>query len=109
VAYQSEKQLRELGDKLSADQKQELEVAIKDVREKLNGNDANAIKQAADDLQSRLQKITAELYKHAASGTNGQTREGAGESSTRRGASSKSGANVVDADFEVVDEEKKKS
>ena len=44
LAYQSEKQLRDLGDKLSADQKQAVEDAIKNVREKLNGNDVEAIK-----------------------------------------------------------------
>src|ERR1700760_3743429 len=44
LAYQSEKQLAELGEKLSADQKKGVEDAIKDVREKLNGTDAEAIK-----------------------------------------------------------------
>src|ERR1700736_3169936 len=67
LAYQSEKQLRELGERLSADQKQALEDAIKNVREKLNGNNADAIKQATDDLQNQFQNISAELYKQAAS------------------------------------------
>src|ERR1700736_3603649 len=69
LAYQSEKQLRDLGDKLSADQKQAVEDAIKNVREKLNGNDVEAIKQAAEELQNRFQSISAELYKQAASQT----------------------------------------
>jgi molecular chaperone DnaK len=63
LAYQSEKQLRDLGDKLSAGQKQALEDAIKKVRETLNGNDIAAIKQATEDLQNRFQSISAELYK----------------------------------------------
>ena len=66
LAYQCEKQLKELGDKLSADQKQGVEDAIKDVREKLNGNDADAIKSATEELQTRFQAISAELYKQAA-------------------------------------------
>src|ERR1700736_458602 len=67
LAYQCEKQLAELGEKLSADQKKGVEDAIKDVREKLNGTDADAIKKATEELQSRFQGISAELYKQAAS------------------------------------------
>ena len=66
LAYQCEKQLKELGDKLSADQKRGVEEAIKDVREKLNGTDADAIKSATEELQTRFQAISAELYKQAA-------------------------------------------
>src|ERR1700758_5223353 len=66
LAYQCEKQLAELGDKLSADQKEGVEAAIKDVRDKLNGNDADAIKRATEELQTRFQAISAELYKQAA-------------------------------------------
>jgi molecular chaperone DnaK len=109
LAYQSEKQLRDLGDKLSADQKQAVENAIKNVREKLNGNDVEAIKQATDDLQNRFQNISAELYKQAASQTSAQTDGGAARSTTEGGTSEKRDENVVDADFEVVDEDKKKS
>src|SRR5271156_4698550 len=66
LAYQCEKQLADLGEKLSADQKKGVEDAIKDVREKLNGTDAEAIKKATEELQSRFQAISAELYKQAA-------------------------------------------
>jgi molecular chaperone DnaK len=109
LAYQSEKQLRDLGDKLSADQKQAVEDAIKNVREKLNGNDVEAIKQATDDLQNRFQNISAELYKQAASQTGAQTGRDAARSTAEGGTPGKRDENVVDADFEVVDEDKKKS
>jgi molecular chaperone DnaK len=105
LAYQSEKQLGELRDKLSADQKRAVEDAIRNLREKLNGNDVAAIKRATEDLQNRFQSVSAELYKHVSSqaggGAAGSTREG----STSDG----SDQNVVDADFEVIDEDKKKS
>jgi molecular chaperone DnaK len=113
LAYQCEKQLTELGDKLSADQKQSVEDAIKNVREKLNGNDVDAIKSATDELQNRFQGISAELYKQAASQKSGAQH---GETGGASGASREAGAgqtkpdeNVVDADFEVVDDDKKKS
>ena len=105
LAYQSEKQLRDLGDKLSADQKQAVEDAIKNVREKLTGNDVEAIKRAADDLQNRFQSISAEMYKRATSQPDG----GATHSSAEGATSGKRDDNVVDADFEVVDDDKKKS
>ena len=110
LAYQSEKQLRELGERLSADQKQALEGAIKNVREKLNGNDADAIKQATDNLQNQFQNVSAELYKRAASQAGGaQTGGGAAEPKAGGATPGKSGENVVDADFEVVDDDKKKN
>ncbi len=110
LAYQCEKQLAELGEKLSADQKKGVEDAIKDVREKLNGTDADAIKKATDELQSRFQAISAELYKQAAAQKPGPHPDDAtGSSGSPEGSRAKPDDNVVDADFEVVDDDKKKS
>jgi molecular chaperone DnaK len=110
VAYQSEKQLRELGERLSPDQKRTLEEAIKNVRDTLNGNDVQVIKQATEDLQKRFQTISAELYKQTASPTGeqagGRATSPAGEEHATAG---KRDDNTVDADFEVVDDDKKKS
>jgi molecular chaperone DnaK len=109
LAYQCEKQLAELGEKLSADQKQGVENAIKDVREKLSGTDAEAIKKATEELQSRFQAISAELYKQAASQKPGPQPGDAEGTSAPSGSTTKADENVVDADFEVVDDDKKKS
>src|ERR1700730_2322695 len=111
LAYQCEKQLKELGDKLSEDQKRGVEDAIKDVREKLNGTDADAIKSATEELQTRFQAISAELYKQAAAQKPGaQPGETTGPSGSQSTADAgRPGENVVDADFEVVDDDKKKS
>jgi molecular chaperone DnaK len=110
LAYQCEKQLAELGEKLSEEQKKSVEDAIKDVREKLNGTDAEAIKKATDELQSRFQAISAELYKQAAAQKTGpQPGDASGSSGGTEGGKAKPDDNVVDADFEVVDDDKKKS
>jgi len=110
LAYQCEKQLAELGEKLSAEQKKGVEDAIKDVREKLNGTDADAIKKATEELQNRFQAISAELYKQAASQKPGpQPGDAPGSPGSAGGGAAKSDENVVDADFEVVDDDKKKS
>jgi molecular chaperone DnaK len=106
LAYQCEKQLRELGDKISGDQKKNVEDAIKDLREKLTGNDVDAIKRATEELQTRFQAISAELYKQAASQQQ-QPPPPTGEAEGAKGEA-KPDERVVDADFEVVDDDKKK-
>jgi molecular chaperone DnaK len=105
LAYQSEKQLNELGEKLSAEQKQTVQDAIKEVREVLTGEDADAIKRATENLQNRFQAISAELYKQAAA----NQPSGDPTTSAEPKKEGKPGDHVVDADFEVVDEDKKKS
>src|SRR6201984_1939527 len=72
LAYQSEKQLKELGDKIPADKKKPVEDAIAAVREAINKNDTDAIKRAYDDLQSKFQDVSAELYKQASAGQGAQ-------------------------------------
>jgi molecular chaperone DnaK len=112
LAYQSEKQLKELGDKISGDKKKLVEDAIAAVRDAINRNDTDAIKRAYDDLQSKFQDVSAELYKQASAqagprpgpqpGPQAQPGGGAEESAGKRNG------DVVDAEFEVVDEDKKK-
>src|SRR4051794_19699214 len=68
LAYQSEKQLAELGDKIPAEQKASIESKIATVREALKGNDVDAIKAAYTDLQNTFQSASEELYKNAAAG-----------------------------------------
>ena len=86
LAYQSEKQLKELGDKISGDKKKQVEDAIAAVREALNGNDTDAMKRAYDDLQNKFQDVSAELYKQASAqaGPRPGPQPGPGRSATRR-------------------------
>ena len=111
LAYQSEKQLNELGEKLSAEQKQTVQDAIKEVREALKGEDVEAIKRATETLQTRFQAISAELYKQAQTAANQPTGDAtsSAEPKAEPKKEGKAGDHVVDADFEVVDEDKKKS
>ena len=115
LAYQSEKQLKELGDKISGDKKKQVEDAIAAVRDAINRNDADAMKRTYDDLQNKFQEVSADLYKQASAQAGahpgpqpgpeaqprGGTEEGAGPAKRGEG-------DVVDAEFEVVDEDKKK-
>jgi molecular chaperone DnaK len=111
LAYQSEKQLKELGDKISGDKKKSVEDAIAAVRDAINRNDTDAMKKTYDDLQNKFQEISAELYKQAsAQGAQAGPQPGA-EAGARPGAEQGAGkpdGDVVDAEFEVDDEDKKK-
>jgi molecular chaperone DnaK len=107
LAYQCEKQLKDLGDKIPGDKKSEIEKDIEAVREALKGNDVERIKTAYTDLQNKFQSVSEELYKHAAA-------SGAGAGPTPppppgpEAAGKKPDGDVVDAEFEVVDDDKKK-
>ena len=108
LAYQCEKQLKELGDKIPADKKTEIESAIEAVREALKGSDTDAIKSAYDSLQNKFQAVSEELYKAAAAqaGAAGEGHEHAAGADAGAAKPKKEG-DVVDAEFEVVDEDKK--
>lgn len=114
LAYQSEKQLKELGDKIPADKKKQIEDAIAAVREAINKNDTDAMKRTYDDLQNKFQEVSAELYKQASAGegARGAGPQSGPETQSRPGAEQDAGkrddGDVVDAEFEVVDEDKKK-
>src|ERR671919_87963 len=65
LAYQCEKQLKDLGDKIPEDKKKSVEDAIAKVREAINANDTEAMKKTYDDLQNKFQEVSADLYKQA--------------------------------------------
>ena len=106
LAYQSEKQLKDLGDKFDGAQKKTIEDAITKVRECLKGSDNDALKVAFDDLQTKFQEASAELYKKAAESQAGPQ---PGADAAEPPPAAKKDADVVDAEFEMVDEDKKKN
>jgi molecular chaperone DnaK len=118
LAYQSEKQLKELGDKVPADKRKQVEDAIAAVREAISKDDTDAMKRTYDELQNKFQEISAELYKQASAGQGAGAQAGpqpgpGPETQSRPGAQepgegAKRDSDVVDAEFEVVDEDKKK-
>jgi molecular chaperone DnaK len=109
LAYQSEKQLRDLGDKLPADKRSSIEEAIKAVRDAIARDDTEAIKRAYDELQNKFQSVSEELYRQAAASAGAQQGPGPepGEPPPQQGQRPGKEGDVVDAEFEVVDEDKK--
>jgi molecular chaperone DnaK len=104
LAYQCEKQLTELGEKIPSEKKAEIETKIAAVREALKGSDTEAIKSAYDALQAGFQAVSEDLYKQAGAnaGANQESDSGA------TGGAKKADPDVVDADFEVVNDDQKK-
>jgi molecular chaperone DnaK len=109
LAYQVEKQLKDLGDKLDGATKKSVEDAVGRVREALKGNDNDAVKSAFDALQAKFQEVSSELYKKASAQAGSQPGPSEGPSDRAEAGSEKKDADVVDAEFEMVDEDKKKN
>ena len=110
LAYQCEKQLVELGDKIDGASKKEVEEDIAAVREALKGSDIETIKSAYDKLQTKFQEISTELYKKASAtpGAGASTSE-TSSSNTDSHAQDKKEGDIVDAEFEIMDEDKNKN
>ncbi len=106
LAYQCEKQLKDLGEKIPGNVKSDIETKIATVRETLKGSDTEAIKAAYTDLQNKFQAASEELYKNAAASGAGAQPEGASQAGAAEAP--KKDGDVVDAEFEVVDEKNKK-
>jgi molecular chaperone DnaK len=97
AAYQAEKQLADLGDKVDDSSKTEIEAAIKEVRDSLASEDAAEIQAKTEALQGAFHKVSEQVYQAA-------QQEAAADGSSGNGASAEAEEEVVDA--EVVDEEK---
>ena len=101
VVHTTEKQLAEHGDKLDAADKQAIEAAVAELQQVKDGEDADAIKTRVEAVQQAAMKIGEAMYK-AESGPDADDGDaGGGPSSADEG--------VVDAEFEEVDDDKKKS
>jgi molecular chaperone DnaK len=109
LAYQVEKSLKDLGDKIPASTKSDLEAKVKDVRDALSGTDIEKVKAASQALHDASYKMAEEAYKAAgasAGGPGGQGGPGKGGGGDGGGGGPKDGGgggkkdNVIDAEFE---------
>lgn len=102
LVYTVEKTIKDLGDKVDAGEISKAEAAKDAVKKALEGDDVEAIKKASDELSEIVQQLSVKLYEQMAAQ---QQAEGAGAPEGDAGAPRKD--NVVDADYTVVDEDKK--
>ena len=107
VAYQSEKSLREMGDKVDAAMRNDAEAKIQVLRGALAGNDVSAITNASNALQESMQKIGNAAYQQAgptdpgqAGGFGGQAGGFGGQAGPQPGQQNHGGDDdVVDGEF----------
>ncbi len=102
LVFQTEKTLKDLGEKVSSEDKGKIEAEVSSVRSALAGTDSAAIKAAAEKLSQVSYDVFGKVYQQAnaeanATGAGGQT----------GGAEQQKNDDVVDAEYEVVDDDKK--
>lgn len=105
LTYQTEKQLEELGDKISADDKAKITAKLDALKAVKDGEDLEAIKKATEELTQEFYAISSKMYADAQGAAGAQ---GAGFDPNNMGGNAHQGAahddNVVDADFEVKED-----
>jgi molecular chaperone DnaK len=108
AAYAAEKMVRDLGEKIDATKKTEIEEEVKKVKDALAGDNNDAIKAAVESLNQKVGAISADLYKAAAAQAQGSAEGAPGAQTPPPGAGEAPKTDdVVDADFEMVDPYKK--
>ena len=101
MVFQTEKALNELGDKVSASEKADVEAKVAALKEALKGSDVEAIKAKQEELQKAFYAISEKVYKEAAQAQQA-AQGGAQETPNNGGAQTDGGDNVVDADYREV-------
>ncbi len=108
LAHATEKSLEEHGDKVDAETKEQIEKDIAALREAAQGDDAEDIKKKMEALAQSSQKLGEAMYKAAQEAAEAQADVGGGDTGGDTGSEG-ADENVVDADFEEIDDDDKKT
>ncbi|GAB6180058.1 molecular chaperone DnaK [Desulfotomaculum defluvii] len=103
MIYQAEKIIKDMGDKAEKDKVEAVQKAIEELRTAMNGNDIDLMKNKLEELTKPLHELTADIYKQQ------QAQQDAGQGGCAGGGCGGAQAekdNVVDADYEVKDDNK---
>ena len=105
MVYQTEKAMGEMGDKISADEKKDIEDAVAALKEALKGTNIDDIKAKQEELQKKFYAVSEKVYKAAAEA---QQAANAANGANNADAQNKTqdGNNVYDADFKDADDNK---
>jgi len=106
LVFQVEKNIKEHGDKISPEDKAKIEADLKDLKEALEKNDAESIKQKTQELTQSSMKMGEAMYKDQQSSEASGAEQPKQEDNT---GETKSDDDVIDADYEEVDDDKKAS
>jgi len=102
LVYTTEKSLKEYGDKVSQDDKKKIEDALEELKKVMGGSDIQAIRGAMDQVTQASHKLAEEMYRRAAQQKAGEEKK----EETPKEETKKEGA--VEAEYEVMDDDKKK-
>ena len=104
MIYQTEKTLKEMGDKVNAADKQRIEEAVAALKKAIEGGDTADIKSKTEALQQAAYKIAEEMYKQQGAGAAGAAGAGAAGGTSESGPTK---GTADDVDYEVVKDEDK--
>ena len=105
MIFQTENQLKELGDKLSADKKAPIEAALNKLKEAHKSQDLAAVESATAELNNAWQAASAEMYSQAGAQPGadaGAGFQGGQQAGAQQGSSANNKDDIQDADFEEV-------
>ena len=108
LIYQTEKSMKELGDKMDPSLKEKVEGAIEPLKKAMEGSDTEEIKRLSEELMQTSHKLAEAMYAKAsgAAQAGGEQAAGAEPSAEEPGSKPSQDENVVDADFEEVKDNK---
>lgn len=105
LVYQTERTVKEMGDKLSAEDTAKINAEVENTKKALEGNDTEAIKAASEKLTNVSYEVFGKIYQQQAAAQQAQGAAGNGTSGADQ-SSNEGGEKVYDADYEVVDDNK---
>ncbi len=108
LLYQTEKAMKDYGDKVGGSEKENIDVAMKDLRKAMEGSDLEAIKQKTEALKQASYKLSEELYKHAQASQQAQGAQGPQSAAGADEGPEQGTKSADDVDYKVVDDEEKK-
>lgn len=100
MIFQTEKTLKDLGDKVPAEDKTNIDAKLEELKKIKDSDDTEAIKKASEDLTQALYAVTTKIYQQNPEAAQGGPNGGAGAAGGNAGANG-GDDNVVDADFKV--------
>jgi molecular chaperone DnaK len=104
MIYTTEKTLRDYGDKISSDEKKNIEDKIEKVKQAMKGESSDEINRSLDELMQASHKIAEQMYKQTGTQQQTASQEPPKEEKKDEGGKGKGKDGAVDADFEVVDD-----
>jgi molecular chaperone DnaK len=107
LAWQTEKQMKEFGDKVDPDLRAKINAGVERLKNALRGSDVNEVRSATDDLNSLWQQASTKMYEAAQAQSQAESQPGAGPD-LGAAAQEKKNGEVENVEYEVVDEDKDK-